>query len=225
MHVLEKLGAHWRSAAALLALALLLAGCGWLQDGAGVAGPGAEPGSSEAAAAASGAGTGDGGSAGAAGQAPGASLEVKPLPGYLAADFRGRDVRTGEVVTLSDLRGTPVFLNFWATWCPPCRDEMPEMEEFHREMGDAVRVVAVGMDPADSPEKMAAFAESLGLTFFVVHDGGSAARAYRVGALPTSFFIDADGVIQVRHTGALTLEQMKEYAELASNTAEDRQDP
>jgi len=65
----------------------------------------------------------------------------------------------------------------------------------------------------------------MNLSFSVAHDGGAAARAYRVSGLPTSFFIDADGVIQVRYTGQLTLEQMKEYAELASNTAEDLESP
>ncbi|BAD41537.1 TlpA family protein disulfide reductase [Symbiobacterium thermophilum] len=211
MSVSAKPGAARRPAQAvvLLVLALLLAGCGGLQRDAGAAGAGSRSGAQ----------------AGGSAADQGTVLEVKPVPGYLAADIRAKDVFTGEVLTLSDLKGTPVLLNFWATWCGPCREEMPEMEEFHQEMGDAVRVVAVSADSGDSPEKMAAFAEALGLTFSVVHDGGSAARAYRVGAIPTSFFIDGEGVIQVRYTGPLTLEQMKEYAELASNTAEDPEHP
>ncbi len=210
MFRLAELRAVRRSALSLLALALLLAGCGGVRANVEVGDSPAQP-------------AGAGGDP-AAEQAPAEVLEVKPLPGYLAADFRVKDVFTGEVITLSDLKGTPVFLNFWATWCPPCKDEMPEMEEFHQQMGDEVRVVAVSGDPSDSPQKIAAFAEAMGLTFSVAHDGGSAARAYRVTGLPTSFFIDADGVIQVRYMGQLSLEQMKEYAELASNPAEDQAD-
>lgn len=193
------------SAAILAALLVLTAGCGGVRpDGADQ-----EP---------VGAFHGEGG----AGPAPDAAApEVKPMPGYLAADIRATDVFSGKAVSLADLKGQPVFLNFWATWCPPCKDEMPDMEEFHREMGDRVRVVAIGADGFESREKMAAFAEALGLTFLVVHDGGSAARAYLVSGVPTSFFIDAEGVIRVRHTGQLSLEEMKEYAELASKTAED----
>jgi len=150
--------------------------------------------------------------------APG--LEVKPQPGYLAASIKGTDVLTGERISTADLKGQPVFLNFWATWCPPCQEEMPAMEAFHQELGDEVRVVAVSGDSLDTREKMAAFAEKFGLTFRVVHDGGQAAVDYQVAGFPTSFFIDADGVIRVRHAGPLTLEQMKEYAQQVSNTAE-----
>lgn len=206
MFTLAKRRAGWRRSVLLLAVALLLAGCGGVRPDGGAAGPAAQPESS-------------GGSAETE-EAPAQILEVKPLPGYLAADFRVKDVFTGEVITLSDLKGTPVFLNFWATWCPPCKEEMPEMEAFHQEMGEDVRVVAVGGDPTESAAKMAGFAEAMGLTFSIGHDGGAAARAYRVSGLPTSFFIDAEGVIQVRYTGQLTLEQMKEYAELASNPPE-----
>lgn len=190
----------WRVRGPLLvAFLVLLAGCGGaLRNGAG----------DEPAAQVNG---------GAGSEAP----EVKPLPGYQAADIRATDVFSGEAVSLADLKGQPVFLNFWATWCAPCKYEMPEMEEFHQEMGDRVRVMAVGADGFESREKMAAFAEAMGLTFLVAHDGGSAARAYQVSGVPTSFFIDADGVIQVRHTGQLSLEQMKEYAEQASKTAEE----
>ncbi|MFZ5822804.1 MAG: TlpA family protein disulfide reductase, partial [Bacillota bacterium] len=74
------------------------------------------------------------------------AAEVKPLPGYRAPSFSAVDVFTGEKVTLADLKGQVVFLNFWATWCPPCKAEMPEMEQLHQEMGDKVRIVALGAD-------------------------------------------------------------------------------
>lgn len=137
---------------------------------------------------------------------------VKPVAGGLAPSLRAVDVATGETITLADLKGQVVFLNFWATWCSPCKAEMPEMERFHKEMGDKVRILAVGAERKESPKQLAAFAQALELTFPIAHDEGVAAAAYRVSGIPTSFFIDKDGVIQVRHTGLLNFDQMKELA-------------
>ncbi|MFZ5823013.1 MAG: TlpA family protein disulfide reductase [Bacillota bacterium] len=139
------------------------------------------------------------------------AAEAKPLPGYRAPSFSAVDVFTGEKVTLADLKGQVVFLNFWATWCPPCKAEMPEMEQLHQEMGDKVRIVALGADARESPEKMAAFAKEMGLTFTIAHDRGMAVEPYRVTGIPTSFFIDRAGIIRARYPGALSLEKMKEY--------------
>jgi len=97
---------------------------------------------------------------------------------------------------------------------------MPEMEELHQELGDDIRILAVGADGGESPEKMAKFAEAMALTFTVLHDKGSAARAYQVRGVPTSFFIDAEGIIQVRHTGQLDLELMKEYTAQVTKSTE-----
>lgn len=139
------------------------------------------------------------------------SGDVRPFPGYHAPDFTATDVFSGEQVSLSDLRGEVVFLNFWATWCLPCKEEMPEMEAFHSEFGDRVRVLALGADSRESPEQLRKFAEAMGVTFPVIHDEGAGAFEYRVVGIPTSFFIDKNGIIQVRHMSALTLEDMKEY--------------
>jgi thiol-disulfide isomerase/thioredoxin len=142
---------------------------------------------------------------------------IKPLPGYRAADFTAVDVFTGEKVTLSDLRGQVVFLNFWATWCGPCKLEMPEMEALQQEMGKRVRIIALGADGHESSEKMGAFARTMGLTFTIANDQGAAAGAYRVTGIPTSFIIDKEGIIRVRHTGPMKLETMKQYIAEAEN--------
>lgn len=190
-----------RGAAALaLGALLLLAGCGGLHQQE----PSQQPASAEQAqpqpAEQQGSPTG-----------AGPLKELKPLPGYPAANIKGVDVATGESISLLDLRGQVVLINFWATWCPPCKAEMPDMEEFQAEMGEKVRVIGVGADPRESPEKMAEFAKAMGLTFTILHDKAAAAGTYRAGAIPTSLFIDKEGVIRVRHSGPMTLEMMKEF--------------
>lgn len=167
---------------------------------------------------------GCGGAAEDNGPQPAPEPDIRPLPGYYAPDFTAADVFTGEVVRLSDLRGQVVFLNFWATWCPPCKEEMPEIEAFHSEHGDRVKVLALGADPRESPEQLRKFAEAMGITFPVIHDGGEGAQAYRVVGIPTSFFIDQNGVVQVRYMSPLTLDQMKEYlAEIEKATESEAQ--
>lgn len=136
--------------------------------------------------------------------------EVSHLPGHRAPDLVMQDVSTNETIRLSDLRGQVVFLNFWATWCPPCRREMPAMETLQKEMGDRVRVIALGGDYRESPEQLAAFAKDLGLTFTVTYDKAEGFDKYRVMGLPTTLLIDQHGIIRTRHTGALTIEQMRE---------------
>jgi thiol-disulfide isomerase/thioredoxin len=179
---------------ALALLTLAAAGCsGALQNG--------PPGPSESAEQAPGKPAGGG-----------ASGEAQPMPGYEAADIVARDVNTGQQATLAGLRGKVVMLNFWATWCGPCRLEMPAMDAFQQEAAAGVKVLAVGGDPGESPEKLAAYARELKLTFTVGHDGGTAILPYRVVGLPTTFFIDQNGVIRVRHTGPLTIEQMRQLA-------------
>ncbi len=187
-------------AVSIALLALSVAGCGVAQDPKAPA-----------------AGAGDGQAEAAAQDAvpkPDPN-QVKPLPGYRAPDLVARDVFTGEAVRLADLRGKVVMLNFWATWCPPCRVEMPHMEEFHQQAGDEVVILAVGGDGREAPEKLAAFAREMGLSFTIAYDGGIGLQRYQVLGLPTSFFIDQHGIIRSRVTRALTLEQMAELAEEA----------
>lgn len=187
-----KRGRRVRAAALGMALLLFLGGCGGAQQEVPAPKPQAESDQGKAA-------------------PPAPKQGFQPQPGYQAANFTATDVFTGEKFTLNDLRGQVVFLNFWATWCPPCKGEMPEMELLHKEMGDRVRIVALGADPRETPSQLASFATSMNLTFTIAYDRAIAMEAYQVRGIPTSFFIDKDGVIRARHVGPLTVKQMKEY--------------
>ena len=104
----------------------------------------------------------------------------------------------GETLRLSDLRGKVVVLNFWASWCPPCRWEMPFFETISQEYKER-DVVFLGVAISDTKEDAAEFADSVGVTYPLALDAsGETARDYKVLGLPTTFLIDKEGVIRRR---------------------------
>jgi peroxiredoxin len=126
-----------------------------------------------------------------------ARTERPPAPkaGFAAPDFT-LQTRDGETIALADLRGPVVLLNFWATWCPPCRAEMPAIQDVYdgyQDQGFTVLAVDVGEGDA----QVASFADERGLTFPILMDGdGTVSRRYQVRAMPSTFFIDQDGIIR-----------------------------
>ena len=128
-------------------------------------------------------------------------LPAAPALGHPAPAFALTSV-AGDTVDLAALRGQPVVLNFWATWCPPCRAELPELEAASQRLAGEVAIV--GVNQAESPEQVRAFAERLGLTFTIpLDEHGQVSRTYGVRSLPTTFFIDRTGVIRHIQSGAL----------------------
>ncbi len=119
-----------------------------------------------------------------------------PQAGFLAPDFTLTTL-DGETVTLSNLRGKVVLLNLWASWCPPCRAEMPAIERIWQEFREqGLVVLAVNSTSQDTTTNAQAFVAENNLTFPIPLDiDGEVARLYRVNSLPTSFFIGADGII------------------------------
>ena len=128
-------------------------------------------------------------------------LTEGPLAGYLAPDFT-LIATNGEMITLSELRGQPVVLNFWATWCPPCRAEMPALQQASRDFNGQATII--GVNQGESAEQITSFAFDLGIAFpLLVDENNAVNRLYRISALPTTYFIGADGVVQEVFTGTL----------------------
>jgi cytochrome c biogenesis protein CcmG/thiol:disulfide interchange protein DsbE len=124
-------------------------------------------------------------------------LIPSPREGFLAPDFTLETVG-GDSITLSDLRGKVVMVNLWASWCPPCRAEMPAIESIYQANKDkGLEVLAVNTTFQDGEQAAADFARSFGLTFPILLDrDGSVSKSYQLQALPTTFFIDRKGVIR-----------------------------
>lgn len=134
------------------------------------------------------------------------------LPGDAAPDFELETLQ-GETMKLSDLRGKKVMLNFWATWCPPCTEEMPDMQRLFD--GTDLTIVAVNLTDTEMGKKQVSrFSEKHGLTFPILLDSsGEVSTLYRVGPIPTSYMIDSKGIIRFKGFGAMTYEQMLEQYE------------
>ena len=120
-----------------------------------------------------------------------------PQEGFQAPDFELTTI-DGEQILLSDLRGKAILLNFWATWCPPCRSEMPAMQQVYMDFEqDGFVVLAVNNLLQDRRESVEAFILDGNLTFPVLLDNlGFVSTKYQVNSMPTSFFIDPEGIIR-----------------------------
>ncbi|ABR35117.1 TlpA family protein disulfide reductase [Clostridium beijerinckii] len=127
-----------------------------------------------------------------------------------AIDFNLKDLN-GNELSLSDLKGKKVFLNFWATWCPPCKAEMPEIERLYQETKDSDLVI-VSVEIGEPLNTVKSFIDSNKYNFKVLIDPDqSVATKYNITSIPTSYFIDKDGIIVSKHVGAMNIDQMKAY--------------
>jgi peroxiredoxin len=130
-----------------------------------------------------------------------AGVAEAPAVGYRAPDFTLTTL-SGESYTLSEQQGRPVVLNFWATWCPPCRAEIPHFQEASIKYNGQVDII--GIDDGETVAKVAPFAQEMGITYpLPVDEKSLVSRRYRVNSLPTTYFIDAEGVIQHVHIGLI----------------------
>lgn len=140
----------------------------------------------------------------------GVALAIKLRPqlallgvGSDAPEFAAIDLRADRPVTLADYHGKVLLINVWATWCPPCIQEMPSIERLHQRFkGTDLRVLAISIDE-DGGDKVLKFANDLGVTFDILHDQSGAIQGiYQTVGVPESFLIDRDGVIVKKVIGA-----------------------
>ncbi|ESU33976.1 hypothetical protein G3A_03480 [Bacillus sp. 17376] len=127
--------------------------------------------------------------------------------GMVAPTFTLKNL-AGEEVSLNDYRGKKVMLNFWATWCPRCKEEMPAMEQFYKEHSKEVEILAVNLDPQNNVKS---FVKENELTFPILLDQvGTTQQTYAIISIPTTYIIDEQGLILKKHIGSMTYEQMQE---------------
>ncbi|GIO04202.1 hypothetical protein J31TS6_02300 [Brevibacillus reuszeri] len=131
--------------------------------------------------------------------------------GNLAPDFELQALHGGQM-KLSELRGKKVIVNLWATWCPPCRAEMPDMQSFYEENKEkGVVILGVNLTSTETnPEAVSSFVEAYGITFPILMDvDKQVSNVYKAISIPTSFIIDSKGVIQNKFIGPMNQEMME----------------
>ncbi|TQR17614.1 redoxin domain-containing protein [Psychrobacillus soli] len=121
----------------------------------------------------------------------------------------------GEEVTLSDYQGKKVVLNFWATWCPPCKAEMPHMQNYYEDMAEQenVEILAVNLTSSDvGIEKVELFKEDYGLSFPIpLDEEGDVGKTYQAITIPTTYMIDTTGTIQNKIVGPMDEQMLTDY--------------
>ncbi len=142
----------------------------------------------------------------------GVNQDVLPKVGEVAPDFTVVST-TGAIVSLSDYRGTPVWLNFWGSWCPPCRAEMPDIQTAYEQLQPlGLELLAVSL--GDKPSEAADFAELNGVTFQVLLDPDRTltSEAYPIYNFPTHIFVDENGVVREIVLSEMSADQAIEAA-------------
>ena len=138
----------------------------------------------------------------------------EPMPDFAVYDLEGNAYR------LSDFRGKPVILNFWASWCGPCKSEMPAFDEKYAEYGDQIHFLMVNLTDGsrETLEKGSGYVQQQGFTFPVYYDLNiSAAMAYSVTSIPVTYFVDSDGYLAAWYPGAMKENMLQQGIDLLLN--------
>jgi cytochrome c biogenesis protein CcmG, thiol:disulfide interchange protein DsbE len=141
---------------------------------------------------------------------------LPPTIGSALKDFT-LDAMDGKSIKISSLKGKPLILNFWATWCAPCKEEMPLLEHYGNTY--AGQLLVIGVDYAEEKDLVERFIDEQKITFPILLDkDGIVSDLYFVHNYPMTFFIDRDGVLRAQHLGQLTNDVMIRYLELIGIT-------
>lgn len=138
----------------------------------------------------------------------------RAAPGFVLQGIGGR------AISLEGMRGQPVLINFWTSWCGPCREEIPALEAFHRQFG--ARMPIIGVNVREPRSTVETFVAAMGMTYPVVQDAdGRVAERYRVRGYPESWLVGPDGVARRFWAGPLTVDALEQaYAELMGEPIE-----
>lgn len=142
------------------------------------------------------------------------TAEAAGVTAQIAPDFTFTDLVTGKTTKLSDLRDKPVYLNFWATWCPPCVKELPHIQAKYEQYKDRIHFLAISVDSEqDAP---AQFISSKGYTFTVGYGNErEISRAYNIEAIPASYIIGTDGTIKAQIVGSMDEADLESFLQKA----------
>jgi thiol-disulfide isomerase/thioredoxin len=135
-----------------------------------------------------------------------------PTRGKPAPDFQA-NIFNGGVFQLKEIIQKPIIINFWATWCQPCKNEMSLLQEFSNSHFNKLTII--GINESDSTASVQQFIRDNSISFRIVLDPeGTIEKKYQVIALPTTFFIDSNGILQAEHIGELNKDLIQKYFEL-----------
>lgn len=130
--------------------------------------------------------------------------------GSVPPNFEWTDGATGQKMSLATMKGKPVWINFWGTWCPPCRAEMPEMQKVYNKHMNDVAILGVSMGPRDDPGQVIGFLNQFKYNWTFIHDGDSQlALKYQASAIPMSYFVGSDGTIKAVSVGGIQADRME----------------
>ncbi len=134
---------------------------------------------------------------------------LPPSVGSAAPDFKLTRLE-GADLSLGSFKGKPVMINFWATWCPPCKEEMPLLERYSKKYAE--KLVLLGINSEENADVVKPFISTMGISFPILLDlNGTVTNRYFVQDFPYTFFIDENGVLRAQHIGLLTEEQLVKY--------------
>lgn len=165
----------------------------------------------------------------------GVNSVLLPKVGEPAPEYMTLYARDGEIFRLSDLKGQPVWLNFWGSWCPPCRAEMPEVETAWQEL-EPRGMTLIGVSQQEDPRVSMDYADRVGATFPIVVDPNyltavadpeafpdlfETAQTWEIRNFPTHVFIDKDGIVRAVVLNQLTTDCAIQYSELAMGERDD----
>ena len=139
------------------------------------------------------------------------TISVAPMTGHRVPSFSLPSLPDSQPISSADYQGKAVLINFWASWCPPCQSETPDLVKASAKYGDKVQFIGVNLSSQDSLSDVTAFLKKYGIKYPIVMDTkGNVAQQFQTMAIPTTFFVNRQGIIVDRYVGAITPQVLEE---------------